>query len=328
MEKLVGQTPLLEIKSLSRLIGGSVLAKCEFMNPGGSIKDRAALQMILDAAESGLLRPRNWIVEGTAGNTGIGLSVIGKSLGYRVHLFMPKGQSLDKQNDLSFYADKLSLVDPCPFSSDEHFYHQARIYSEKHSNAWWANQFENLSNFKAHFENTGPEIWKQTSKRITCFVSVAGTGGTISGCSNYLKNQNAKIKVFLVDPKGSGLCSYVQSGEFKSEGGSITEGIGIMRLTENFKKAKIDKAVSFSDSAILSLMRYVEREDGIKLGGSSALNLLGAVYAGKKMGLGQTVVTFLCDGAKRSAARFYNEDYLKEKSIELLDFEELVSAIV
>jgi cysteine synthase A len=315
---LVGNTPLLKVKSLSELTGCDIYLKCEQFNPGGSIKDRAALQMVQDALADGRLKPGMTIVEGTAGNTGIGLAIAAKSFGLKMLAVMPKGQAIEKERMLTLFGSELKLVDPCPFKDENHFYHTARrIAEENPEQYWWANQFENLSNFKAHYENTAPEILKQLNDKLDIFVTSAGTGGTVAGNSAYFKEHLNNVECFLVDPKGSGLKSYMETGEFKSEGGSITEGIGIMRLVENFKKAKLDGAISLPDQDLVTVSRYLRETDGIVLGLSSALNLAGALYMAVKKGPGKTIVTIQCDLGERSYSKLYNDEFLASKELKV-----------
>lgn len=314
---LIGKTPLLKIESLSKLSGCEIFVKCEQFNPGGSIKDRAALQMVTDAIAEGKLKPGMTIVEGTAGNTGIGLAIAAKSFGLNMLAVMPKGQAIEKERMLTLYGAELKLVDPCPFKSENHFYHTARrIAEENPEQYWWGNQFENLSNYKAHYENTAPEIAKQMDNKIDIFITSAGTGGTIAGNSAFLKENVPGIKCYLIDPKGSGLKSYMETGEFKSEGGSITEGIGIMRLVENFKKANLDGAISLPDQDMITISRYVRDQDGIVLGTSSSLNVAGALYMAIQNGPGKRIVTFQCDLGERSYSKLYNEEFLKAKGLQ------------
>lgn len=313
--EVIGNTDLLRIPSLSQLTGSDIYIKCEFQNPGGSIKDRAALQMVTDAMAAGKLRPGMTIVEGTAGNTGIGLALVAKSFGLEMIAVMPKGQTPEKQRMLALYGAQLKLVEPCPFADQNHFYHTARRMAEQNENYWWANQFENTSNAKAHFENTGPEIWRQTDGKIDMLVSVCGTAGTISGNSQYLKQQNKAVEVWLVDPNGSGIYNYLKTGEYKAKGDSITEGIGIMRTVENFRQAKIDKAITIPDQDFVSISRAVRDADGIVLGSSSALNVAGAVFAAAQAGKGKKIVTFACDLGDRSYSKLYNSEFLKTKGL-------------
>lgn len=316
--ELIGNTPILKIQSLSNLTGCNIFIKCESFNPGGSIKDRAAKQIILDAIESKQLKPGMTIVEGTAGNTGIGLAVVSKSLGFGSIAVMPSGQAVEKERMIEFFGGSLKLVAPCPFANQNHFYHTARRLAEENpSQYFWANQFDNLSNFKAHYENTGPEIEKVFGNDLDYFICAAGTGGTIGGNTAYLKSKNSKIKTLLVDPKGSGIHSYLKTGEYKSEGTSITEGIGIMRLVENFKKAIIDDSISLDDQHLYTVAKYVSDNDGIKLGTSSALNVAGAFDTALKAKKGSNILTFMCDLAERSYSKMNNNDFLIERGIDL-----------
>ena len=318
IRSLIGDTPLLKVSSLSQATGCEIILKCENRNPGGSIKDRAALQMILDAIDSGALKDGMTIIEGTAGNTGIGLAMVGRSLGFDVTVVMPKGQAKEKEQMISLFGAELILVDPCPFKDPKHFYHTARTRAEKEPERyWWANQFENLSNFKAHYQHTGPEILEQTGGDLDFLVSAAGTGGTIGGTSAFLKEKIAKLKTVLIDPGGSGLCHYVKHGEFVAEGNSFTEGIGIMRLTANFEKAVLDEAMSIPDQDIVTVAHHVRDHDGIVVGLSAALNLAACLKLAAKSGGGKRLLTFWCDGGERSMAKLYNSEFLKEKDIDL-----------
>ena len=319
---LIGNTPLLKIPSLSLLTGCDIYVKCEFLNPGGSVKDRAALQMVTDAIDSGKLKPGMSIVEGTAGNTGIGLAIVAKSLGYGLDVVMPKGQTKEKEEMIELHGANLHLVDAVPFANQSHFYHTARAMAENNPNYWWADQFENLSNSKAHFCHTGPEIYQQTNQGIDIFVSVAGTGGTLGGISKYLKSQNKNIKTIAVDPDGSGILNFLTQGKhIATQGGSFTEGIGIMRLVENFKQAEIDYAINLPDKDIVTIANYVRQQDGLVLGSSSALNLTAAFYSALKFGPKnggdkQTIVTIACDLGERSKSKLYNLEFLQSKGID------------
>ncbi|GAA0359845.1 cysteine synthase A [Bowmanella denitrificans] len=316
---LIGNTDLLRIDSLSQLTGCEIFIKCEYQNPGGSIKDRAALQMVQDAMQSGQLKRGMTIVEGTAGNTGIGLALVAKSFGLQMLAVMPNDQAKEKERVLELYGAKLMTVDPCPFSNPNHFYHKACKLAAQHKDHWWANQFENTSNMRAHYLHTGPEIWQQMQHKVDILVASAGTGGTIAGTSVYLKEQHAGLQVWLVDPDGSGLYQYLKSGEFANQGSSMTEGIGIMRLVENFRQAKVDRAINLPDRDLLTLSRFVRNKDGIVLGSSSALNVAGALAAAVISGPGKRIVTFACDLGERSASKLYNPQYLQQRG--LLDYD-------
>ena len=312
----IGNTPLIEIPSLSKLTGSRILLKCENLNPGGSIKDRAAKSMVLKAIARGELKKGMSIIEGTAGNTGIGLAIVGKALGFDVTIVMPNNQAKEKEKLIEFFGAKLILVPACPFADQNHFYHTARRISEENPGEfWWANQFENLDNHLAHYEYTAPEIWEQTKGSIDYLVSSSGSGGTIAGCSKYLKEKNPNLQVALVDPEGSGLAHFVKYGEFKSTGSSITEGIGIMRLVANFKAAKVDAACSLLDQDLVSIAYYVKKHDGITLGSSSALNVAAAFKLAKGSSKNKTFVTFWCDSGERSVSKLYNDEFLATKGL-------------
>lgn len=312
----IGNTPLIEIPSLSKLSGSKILLKCENLNPGGSIKDRAAKSMVQKAIARGELKPGMTIIEGTAGNTGIGLAIVGRALGYEVVVVMPNNQAREKEKLIEFFGAKLITVPPCPFADQNHFYHTARRMAEENPGKyWWANQFENLDNHLAHLEHTAPEIWEQTKGSIDYLIASSGSGGTIGGCSKYLKEKNPALKTILVDPEGSGLAHYVNHGEFKSSGVSITEGIGIMRLVANFKEARVDAALNLLDQDMVTIAHYVRAHDGITLGSSSALNVAAAFKLARTEGKGKTFVTFWCDNGERSASKLYNEEFLATKNL-------------
>jgi len=313
----IGHTDLIKIQSLSELTGCDILLKCEYQNPGGSIKDRAALQIVNDAIDSGKLKPGMTIVEGTAGNTGIGLALVAKALGFNLIVVMPKGQTPEKERLIELHGAELRLVDACPFANQNHFYHTARRIAEDNENYWWADQFENTSNYQAHYKHTAPEIWQQTNGNVDALVSVCGTGGTIGGNSKFLVEKNPNILNWLVDPDGSGIHNYLKTGKYiASEGSSFTEGIAIMRLVENFKAATIHRSVNLPDKDLVVFSRFVRDNDGIVLGSSSALNVAGAVFAAAKMGSGKQIVTFSCDIGERSYSKLWNSEFLKTKDID------------
>ncbi len=316
ISQTIGNTDLVKIQSLSELTGCEILLKCEHQNPGGSIKDRAALQIIKDAIERGKLKPGMTIVEGTAGNTGIGLALVAKALGFNLIVVMPKGQTPEKERLIELHGAELHLVDACPFANQNHFYHTARRIAEENENYWWADQFENISNYQAHYQHTAPEIWRQTKGQIDAFVSVCGTGGTIGGNSKFFAEKNPDILTWLVDPDGSGIHNYLKTGKYvASEGESFTEGIAIMRLVENFKAAKIHRSVNLPDKDLVAFSRYVRNRDGIVMGSSTALNVAGAVFAAAKMGKGKQIVTFSCDLGERSYSKLWNTEFLATKEI-------------
>jgi cysteine synthase len=311
----VGDTPLLRIGSLSRATGCEILGKAEFMNPGGSIKDRAAKGMIRRAEAAGLLRPGSTIVEGTAGNTGIGLGLLGRERGYRVVVAMPDNQAREKYELLEAMGVEITRVPVVPFANPGHFYHQARAIAEKEG--WfWANQFENVANGDFHEETTGPEILEQCGGRVDVLVSSVGTGGTLSGVSRYLKARRPETRVVLADPPGSGLYAFVRDGKVEGAGTSITEGIGIMRLTENFRRALVDEAMRVSDQEMIEMLYHLAREDALVVGTSAALNVRAAYeIARRHQGEGLRIVTFLCDHGSRYASKVFNREFLAAKGL-------------
>ncbi|NOJ97753.1 cysteine synthase A [Corallococcus coralloides] len=311
----VGNTPLLRMGSLSRRTGCDIVAKAEFMNPGGSIKDRAAKGMIQRAEASGQLKPGGTIVEGTAGNTGIGLGLLGRERGYRVVVTMPDNQAREKYEYLEAMGVEVRRVPAVPFSNPSHFFHQARVLAEE--NGWaWMNQFENTANGDFHYETTGPEIWEQAEGRVDVLVASVGSGGTLSGTSRYLKEKNPSLRVVLVDPPGSGLYCQVRTGKLETAGSSITEGIGIMRLTENFRQARVDEAMRLEDQDMLEMLYHLAREDALVVGTSAALNVRAAwEVARKHQGQGLRIVTFLCDHGSRYASKVFNPEFLASKGL-------------
>jgi len=311
----VGNTPLIEIMSLSEATGCQILGKAEFLNPGGSVKDRAALFMVLEAERSGKLNLGGTIVEGTAGNTGIGLALVANARGYKCRIVMPNNQSLEKIELLRTLGAEVELVPPVPFSNPENYYHVARRRAEEIENAFWADQFENLANSEAHYRTTGPEIWQQTGGHLHAIIMSSGTGGTIGGVTAYLKEQDQHIITYLIDPPGSGLYSYVTTGEFHGEGNSITEGIGIMRLTANFHRAKLDGAMQGTDREVIEMAHFLLKREGLFVGSSAALNVVGAVRLAQKLGSGKTIVTILCDGGGRYQSRMFNPEWLSQKGL-------------
>ncbi len=325
---LVGNTPLLKVQTLSELSGCEIFVKCENFNPGGTVKDRPAVNMVVEAIASGALKPGMTIVEGTAGNTGIGLAMVGQVLGYKVKVVMPKGQDASKLKQLALYGADTLEVDVVPFTDDNHFFKVAKKIGESDPNYWWANQFDNLHNFDSHYKFTGPEIFSQMNGEVDYFISAAGTGGTIAGVSCFLKQMNPKTQVYLVDPHGSGLKNYFHTKEFKIEGTySMTEGVGITRLVENFKKAKIDNAYTFEDQPLVSLAYYLKQHEGLVMGMSSMLNLACTFKAALSAPKNSRLVTFMCDGGDRAINKMYNADFLKEHKYDskLLNAKDLVN---
>ncbi|MCB1199569.1 MAG: cysteine synthase A [Leptospiraceae bacterium] len=311
----VGNTPLIKLRSISEETGCTILGKAEFMNPGGSVKDRAALFIIDDAEKSGKLKPGGVVVEGTAGNTGIGLTHICNARGYKSMIVIPDNQSIEKIETLRTLGADVKTVPPAPFANENNYVHVSRRLAESLPNAIWANQFDNTSNRRAHFETTGKEIWQQTDGKLDAFTCATGTGGTFAGVAEYLKQQNKSIRTIVADPMGSGVYSWVKNGEFKSQGNSFSEGIGIMRLTRNLEGAPIDDAVQVDDSEMINILYKLLRKDGIFLGGSAGINVAAAVKVAQQLGPGHTIVTILCDGGARYQSKLFNSDWQKEKGL-------------
>ncbi|KAJ1967612.1 Cysteine synthase 1 [Dispira parvispora] len=317
--RALGNTPMMYIKSLSKETGCTILAKAEFMNPGGSVKDRAALYVVKDAEERGLLKPRGTVVEGTAGNTGIGLAHVCRAKGYDCVIFMPNTQSQEKIDLLRMLGAKVFPVPAVPFDNPQNYNHQAKRYAQELDNAVWTNQFDNVANRRAHLETTGPEIWDQTDGRVDGFTCATGTGGTLAGIARYLKTQNPKVKAYLADPPGSVLHSYIQSGGKLTErtGSSITEGIGQGRVTDNLQPdlELIDDSLFIPDEHTITMLYRLLDEEGIYVGASSALNVAAAVDMAKKLGPNKTIVTILCDGAYRYQSRLFSRQWLASKNL-------------
>ena len=312
----IGNTPLIRIDSLSEETGCEILGKAEFMNPGGSVKDRAALWMIEAAEASGALKQGGTVVEGTAGNTGIGLAHVCNSRGYKTIIYMPDNQSTEKVNLLRTLGAEVRVVPTVPYANEDNFQKQAGRYAATLDNAIWANQFDNTANALSHYESTGPEIWAQTDGKADVFTCAVGTGGTLAGTSAYLKEQNPNMQIILADPMGSALYNWVSTGEATmTPGPSITEGIGNSRITENLKQAVIDSAVQVTDQEMVDMVYRLMREDGWFFGSSSGINLGAAVKAAKTLGPGHTIVTILCDDGGKYQSRLYNDEFLAEKGL-------------
>ena len=316
----IGNTPLIKLRAASEITGCNIYGKAEFLNPGGSVKDRAALALIKDAQEKKLISTGGTIVEGTAGNTGIGLGLLGNSLGYKTIIVMNDNQTQEKKDLLRNLGAELRLVTPKPYKDDGNFVKvAARLADElrptNNNGVVWANQFDNTANAKGHYEGTGQEIWEQTDGKVDGFVCSSGTGGTISGVSNALKEKNKDIKIYLSDPKGSALYNYIKNGELKSEGGSITEGIGSSRVTKNFGDAKIDDAYSIEDHEALPILYDLIQNEGLSLGTSCGINIAGAIRMGKELGPGKTIVTILCDRSDKYSTKMFNKKFLEEKGL-------------
>lgn len=321
----IGNTPLIRLNHVSDATGCEILGKAEFMNPGGSVKDRAALGIVRDAEARGLLRPGGTIVEGTAGNTGIGLAVVGNCLGYDTVIVMPDNQSSDKIDTLRSYGAKLQLVPAVPLKDPNHFTKVSeRIAAELNESlangAYWANQFNNVANRDYHEATTGPEIWAQTNGEVHGFVCAVGTGGTLAGIARALKVNNADIAIGLSDPTGSALYNYYARGELKAEGGSISEGIGNSRVTDNLDGTPVDMPMQIPDTESIPLVYDMIRREGLALGGSTGVNVAGAVRMARELGPGHVIVTILCDGAMRYRERLFNREFLASKGLELPDW--------
>ncbi|KAI9132754.1 cysteine synthase A [Acaryochloris sp. CCMEE 5410] len=311
----VGNTPLIRLNSFSEQTGCEILGKAEFLNPGGSVKDRAALFMINDAEKRGVLKPGGTVVEGTAGNTGIGLAHICNAKGYKCLIVIPETQSQEKMDALRLLGAEVRAVPAVPYRDPNNYVKLSGRIADELDNAVWANQFDNLANRLAHYEGTGPEIWQQTDGKIDVWVTSTGTGGTYAGVALYLKEQNPNLKTILADPMGSGLYSYVKTGEIKPEGNSVTEGIGNSRVTANLEGAPIDDAIQVDDPEALRVIYQLLRQDGLFLGGSVGINVGAAVALAKEMGPGHTIVTVLCDSGTRYQSKLFNPDWLKAKGL-------------
>ena len=316
----IGNTPLIRLKRLSEETGCEILGKSEFQNPGGSVKDRAALYVIKDAEEKGQLRPGGTVVEGTAGNTGIGLAHVCRSKGYQLVIYMPNTQSQGKVDLLRLLGAEVYPVPAVAYENPDNYNHQAKRHAERLDNSVWTNQFDNIANRRAHIETTGPEIWHQTDGKIDAFTCSTGTGGTLAGVTRYLKDaSDGRVKTFLADPPGSVLHSYITSGGVLNErtGSSITEGIGQGRVTDNLKQDidLVDGALHISDEKTIEMVYRCLDEEGLYLGASSCLNVVAAKEVAEKLGPGKTVVTILCDGAYRYADRLFSRKWLSEKNL-------------
>jgi len=314
-EGTVGNTPLIRLARLSRETGCEILGKAEFLNPGGSVKDRAALYIIRDAERTGRLKPGGTVVEGTAGNTGIGLAHICAARGYKCVIVIPNNQSQEKMDLLRTLGAEVRPVAPKPYVDPDNYQKVAGRLAESMPNAIWAMQFDNVVNRQAHYETTGPEIWRDTNGKVDAFVSAVGTGGTLAGAARFLKEQNAKVRIVLADPQGSALYSWVHTGELKAEGSSITEGIGTTRITANFEGTPVDDSIRVIDQDMVDMVYRLLREEGLYVGGSTGINVCAAVETAKKLGPGHTIVTLLCDRGSLYAQRLFNPAWLKEKGL-------------
>jgi cysteine synthase A len=316
----IGNTPLVKLRRASEATGCTILGKCEFLNPGQSVKDRAALYIVRDAVAKGTLRPGGTIVEGTAGNTGIGLAMVGAALGYRTVIVIPETQTQEKKDALRLAGAELIEVPAVPYRDDNNYVKYsgrlaAKLAETEPNGAVWANQFDNVANRRAHFETTGPEIWRQTEGKVDAFICAVGSGGTLAGTGMYLKQQNPNVVISLADPHGAALYSYYTTGELKSEGSSVTEGIGQGRITANLEGAPVDAAFRISDAEALEQVFDLGEHEGMLLGGSAGINVAGAIALARKMGPGHTLVTVLCDYGSRYQSKLFNPAFLRSKGL-------------
>ena len=325
MIEAIGNTPLIKLKKASEESGCTILGKAEFMNPGQSVKDRAALYIIKDAVEKGLLKPGGTIVEGTAGNTGIGIALVANALGYKSVIVIPETQSQEKKDMLRLAGAELIEVPAVPYADENNYVkYSGRLaaeLAEKHAaGAVWANQFDNVANRQAHIETTGPEIWRQTDGKVDGFTCAIGTGGTLAGIGMYLKEQNPNVRIAAADPMGANMYHWFKHGELRSEGTSITEGIGQGRVTANIEGAPIDDAYQISDTEALPIVFDLLKDEGLCLGGSSGINIAGALRMAEDLGPGHTIVTILCDFGTRYQSKLFNPDFLKEQGLPYPDW--------
>ena len=316
----IGNTPLVKLKQASELTGCNIFGKAEYFNPGESVKDRTALFIVKDAIKRKLISKGGTIVEGTAGNTGIGLAVVCKEYGLKLKIVIPKTQSIEKKKLLKELGADLIEVDALPFSDPNNYIKQSKKIAENlgkndSKGVYWANQFDNIINTEAHKKTTSEEIWIQTAGKIDAFTCAVGTGGTLAGVSIGLKNKNKNIKIALSDPMGSSLYSYIKNNKLENTGSSITEGIGTARITKNFERALIDDAFQVTDEEALNIIFNLKEEQNLELGGSSGINICGAVKLAKHLGPGHNIVTILCDPGKRYASKIYNKEFLKSKNL-------------
>ncbi|TMH45031.1 MAG: cysteine synthase A [Betaproteobacteria bacterium] len=315
----IGNTPLIRLRGASELTGCDILGKAEFLNPGGSVKDRAGLYLILDAEQRGVLKPGGLIVEGTAGNTGIGLALVGNARGYRTLIVIPDTQSQEKKDMLRLCGAELREVPAVPYKDPNNYVHVSERLA-KEMGAFWANQWDNMANAEGHYRSTGPEIWQQTGGRVDGFTCAIGTGGTLGGVSRYLKEKNPKVRIAAADPLGASMYSWFKRGELKAEGSSITEGIGLGRVTKNVATAIVDDAYQIPDSEALPLIFVLAKREGLILGGSSGINVAGAIRLARDLGPGHTVVTILADSGTRYQSKLFNRAFLEQKGLPVPDW--------
>jgi cysteine synthase len=315
----IGNTPLIRLRGASELTGCNVLGKAEFLNPGGSVKDRAALYIILDAEERGALQSGGVIVEGTAGNTGIGLALVGNARGYRTVIVIPETQSQEKKDMLRLCGAELREVPAVPYKDPNNYVHVSERLA-KEMGAFWANQWDNTANRDGHYRSTGPEIWEQTDGRVDGFTCAIGTGGTLAGVSRYLKEKNPRVRIVAADPMGAAMYSWFKRKELTAEGSSVTEGIGLGRVTKNVEGAQVDDAYQIPDSEALPLIFDLLKNEGLCVGGSSAINVAGAVRLARELGAGHTVVTILADSGTRYQSKLFSRAFLTAKGLPAPDW--------
>jgi cysteine synthase A len=321
----IGETPLIRLRRASEATGCEILGKAEFLNPGGSVKDRAALAIVQDAQGKGLLRPGGVVVEGTAGNTGIGLALVGNAHGYRTVIVIPETQSREKKDFLRLIGAEVREVPAVPYKDPENYVHVSRRLAEdlartEPNGAIWANQFDNVANRDGHYRTTGPEIWRQTGGKVDGFICSVGTGGTLAGVAAALRERNPKVAIGLADPPGAALYSYYTAGELKAEGSSITEGIGQGRVTANLTGLKIDRPYQIPDEESLLVVFDLLKHEGLCLGASSGVNVAGAIRLARDLGPGHTIVTILCDSGTRYTSRLLNPEFLRSKNLPVPDW--------
>jgi cysteine synthase len=316
----VGNTPLIKLRKASELTGCTILGKAEFLNPGGSVKDRAALAIITDAEARGLLRPGGVVVEGTAGNTGIGLALVGNARGYRTVIVIPETQSQEKKDTLRLVGAELREVPAVPYKNPENYVHVSErlakeLAAREPNGVLWANQWDNVANRNGHYTTTGPEIWQQTDGKVDGFICAIGTGGTLSGVSLFLKERNPKIRIGLADPAGAAMYNFFKHGELKSEGSSITEGIGQGRVTRNIDGTPVDAPYQIPDEEALPIVFDLVKHEGLCLGGSSGINVAGAIRLARELGPGKIIVTILADYGTRYLSKLFNPAFLRSKNL-------------
>lgn len=316
----IGRTPLIELRAASKATGCRILGKAEFMNPGGSVKDRAALFIVRDAIKRGALKPGGTIVEGTAGNTGIGIALVANAMGFRTVIVIPETQSREKKDMLRLQGAQLVEVPAVPYANPNNYVKISgrlaeRLAKEEAAGAVWANQFDNVANRQAHIDTTGPEIFDELDGKVDGFICACGTGGTLAGVGMALKARNPKIRIGLADPFGAALYSFYTTGVLKAEGSSITEGIGQGRITANLENAPIDVAYQIPDREALDIVFALAQDEGLLLGGSSGINIAGAMRLARDLGPGHTIVTILCDGGARYASKLFNPEFLRSQNL-------------